>query len=207
MLKIVSPTGCVHAVNDTVADDKGAKYSTLCYHANYYYSYGEQYYHRWKKTSAADVTCKRCLKVMNKKIRRKETDWTKANRGCKHRYPHLKHGVLCDESTKFRAEVAMRKCTSTLCPTPCVPSAAEVIEKFVLETITNISKELILADKTFKLRFDMIAVHCKWKKPHKSKYSQCTNPKLEDLNFGWACSMTNCPHMNDALNWRCNHGM
>jgi hypothetical protein len=213
MLKIVSPTGCVHAV-DLDYSNTGNGNVTLCSHANYHRSYGEQYYHMWKKT-VKDVTCKRCLVVLNKKIEHKETDWTKSRRNCEHRYPHLKHGVLCNESTtsprssvKFGAEVAMRKCVSKLCPIPpiktqYVHSAAAMVSDLVCNTIINISKDLLHADKSFKLRFDMIAVHCQWKKPDKSDYSQCTNPdRQRPTRFGFHCGIKGCPYMNDAVNWR-----
>ena len=205
MLKIVSPTGCVHAV-DRLYSDMDVGNATLCNHANYHKSYGEQYYHKWPLTGK-DVICKRCLYIMNKKIEYKENDWTKANRGCEHRYPHLKYGVVCRNKCYLGTKDIMRKCHKLYCAIPYKPTSAAMVSDLVCNTIINISKDLLLADKSFKLRFDMIAVHCGWKKPSKSDYSQCTNPDLKDLHFGWACGMKNCPYMNDALNWRCNHGM
>lgn len=69
MLKIKSATGCVHAVDDKqmggIRFRKGEKKrrATMCNHANYYYSYGEQYYHDWPLTDD-EVTCQRCIAVM-----------------------------------------------------------------------------------------------------------------------------------------------
>jgi hypothetical protein len=169
----------------------------------------------WKKT-VKDVTCKRCLVVLNKKIEHKEDGWTKANRDCAHRYPHLKHGVLCNESTtnprssvKFRAEVSMRKCLSKLCPIPHVPSAAEMVEYLVYMTIKEINNSLMSAERRCRMRFKLIAVHCKWAKPaiqDNGHAHRCTCPELKkwgkDPKFGWCCIMQNCPHMQEALMWR-----
>lgn len=208
MLKIVSPTGCVHAVDDTTksgAHHTRAKlYSTLCNHAGWRY----QYYHQWKET-VYQVSCKRCLHVMNKKIEYKETGWTRARRFCEHRYPHLKHGVLCNESAKFRAEVAMRKCKPLLCPIPDVPAPHMMVKELVLRTIAQIGKDLIQAEEALRMRFNMVAVHCPRREPaiqKKSHAHMCSDPLLskrdKDSNFGWACVMANCPHMSKALLWR-----
>lgn len=59
MLKIVSPTGCVHIV-DNAYSDKLLGRVTLCNHVNYRGEHGEQFRHHWPSTTST-VTCKRCL--------------------------------------------------------------------------------------------------------------------------------------------------
>lgn len=209
MLKIVSPTGRVHAVDKQHSDKNHGYYAVMCNHTGW----RQQYLHKWDETKR-DVNCKRCLCVLNKKIRRKETDWTKAKRGCEYRYPHLKHGVLCNVSAKFRIEVAMRKCTSMLCPMPYSPlfTPAIMVEELVVATITEIAEEIMRTEKDYVLRFNMIAVHCKHKKPaiqDNGSPHMCSNPNLKkgsmDPKFGWGCIMNNCPHMLEALVWRADH--
>ncbi len=66
-LKVVSPTGCVHIVDDML---KGRhfpydeRYRTKCNHNDYYRSYGAGYYHGWNVTDKP-VTCKRCLRLLD----------------------------------------------------------------------------------------------------------------------------------------------
>jgi len=60
MKKIKSPTGCVHAVD---GGDKMAGFTTLCNHRNYYETAG--YWHHWPLTNEK-VSCKRCLKLMER---------------------------------------------------------------------------------------------------------------------------------------------
>jgi len=205
MLRIVSPTGCVHAVADVT---KKGWYATHCNHAGWRY----QYYHEWDQTSK-DVTCKRCLAVLNKKIKHKETGWTRARRSCEHRYPHLRYGVQCKNKCFHGAPDRPRLCESLYCPMPHVPTAATMAEELVHATITEIANDLMRAEKAYKLRFNMIAVHCKHKKPaiqDNSYPHMCSNSALKrngsglDPKFGWACRMTHCPHMFKAMLWRAN---
>lgn len=69
MLKIVSPTGCVHAVDTEHMRSfmKGGKErrATVCNHADYYREHGEQHYHDWSVTTS-EVTCKRCIASIKK---------------------------------------------------------------------------------------------------------------------------------------------
>ena len=60
LLKVVSPTGCVHLVND----ESHGKYSTECNHKDYFQGWGEGFYHKWDLTEKP-VTCKRCLKLLH----------------------------------------------------------------------------------------------------------------------------------------------
>lgn len=60
LLKVVSPTGCVHLVNGQ-AD---GRYGTECNHKNYFQGWGGGYFHKWKLTEKP-VTCKRCLRLLN----------------------------------------------------------------------------------------------------------------------------------------------
>jgi hypothetical protein len=208
MLKIVSPTGCVHAVDEIYSDHEHGFHMTMCNHANALANFGEQYHHKWDKTSHK-VTCKRCLYVLNKKVEHLENDWTTARRGCEHRYPHLKYGVMCRNKCYLGTQDIMRKCHSLYCPIPHVPSAVEMVAELVRKTITNIAKEHMRAESIFRLRFSMIAVHCKWAKPaiqDNNHAHRCTCPELKkwgkDPKFGWCCIMQNCPHMQEALTWR-----
>lgn len=59
LIKVVSPTGCVHFVK---GGSKGA-YRTACNHVDYNKFHGEGYYHDWEFT-LKPVTCKRCLKSL-----------------------------------------------------------------------------------------------------------------------------------------------
>jgi len=60
-LKVVSPTGCVHAVAGT----RGRKYGVKCNHKDYFLDYlDEGYYHGWDLTDKP-VTCKRCLRLLD----------------------------------------------------------------------------------------------------------------------------------------------
>ncbi len=60
LLKVVSPTGCVHLV----ADVSDKKYMTECNHTDYYQRWGEGCYHKWELTEKP-VTCKRCLRLLD----------------------------------------------------------------------------------------------------------------------------------------------
>ena len=207
MLKVMSPTGCVHAVSTTTKRGlhKQVKlYATLCNHAGWRY----EYYHKWEET-AYQVTCKRCLYVINKKIKRKETDWTRARHGCEHRYPHLKHGVMCRNKDYRGTKTIMRKCNALYCLIPDAPAPHMMAKGLVLRTLAQLNKELVQAERTFRLRFKMIAVHCPRRKPaiQDNGYAHmCSDPLLlkkgKDPKFGWACVMDNCPHMFKALVWR-----
>ena len=64
MKKVESPTGCVHAVANGNSMEAG--YGTLCKHRDYYRVDG--YWHHWPLTDK-EVTCKRCLKLINAKER------------------------------------------------------------------------------------------------------------------------------------------
>jgi hypothetical protein len=57
LLKVVSPTGCVHAVANA---GLLKRYSTECNHSE---AYGAGYYHNWPVTDKP-ITCKRCLRVL-----------------------------------------------------------------------------------------------------------------------------------------------
>ncbi len=59
LLKVVSPTGCVHLVSDV--DRK--YYRTECNHKDYFKGWDGGYYHDWRLTEKP-VTCKRCLKSL-----------------------------------------------------------------------------------------------------------------------------------------------
>ncbi len=204
MLRIVSPTGKVHAVNQQfdlmpVLERTKLGFATLC----------NQYYHKWP-TTTKDVTCKRCLSILNKMLEHKETGWTRARSCCEHRYPHLKYGIQCKNKCYHGVPDKPRLCDSLYCAIPHASTPASMVAELVHDTITNIGKELVFADKAFVLRFKMIAVHCGWRKPAvKGKFSKthwCSNPDLKkggmDHKFGWACNMNNCPHMLEALVWR-----
>lgn len=64
MLKVKSPTGCVHAVEG--GNKKDRKRATMCNHVNYYRYYGDQYYHDWPFTDD-EVTCQKCIAAMVKR--------------------------------------------------------------------------------------------------------------------------------------------
>ena len=63
LLRIKSPTGCVHYTTDK---DKKLK-ETLCGHTSYYQPAGLGRLHQWPYTSEP-VTCKRCKKMLRKEL-------------------------------------------------------------------------------------------------------------------------------------------
>lgn len=65
----VSPTGMVHLLDDTEIREwpKTPLVRTACNHVNYFKSFGDEYYHEWQIFNTLEVTCKRCLKVIQKR--------------------------------------------------------------------------------------------------------------------------------------------
>lgn len=64
----MSSSGCIHAIDDK--DKEGVR--TLCNHVDYHRGYFDSNYHHWDSTDKP-VTCKRCLRLLLKDIREKET--------------------------------------------------------------------------------------------------------------------------------------
>jgi len=63
---VISPTGTVHVIKDHWESITGVKrYMTKCRHVNMNRSFSEELYHEWEETNKP-VTCKRCLKMINK---------------------------------------------------------------------------------------------------------------------------------------------
>ncbi len=60
LLKVVSPTGCVHVVDSELE----GRYGTECNHKDYFKGWGGGYFHKWELTEKP-VTCKRCLRILD----------------------------------------------------------------------------------------------------------------------------------------------
>ncbi len=119
MLKIVSPTDCVHIV-DSAYSDKLVGRVSLCNHINYHKKYGERYRHHWPLTTSS-ATCKRCLVSLKKITDKLETKWTLRNTNCHHRFPHPKFGIMCIEPDRtgycrLHSPKSLKKCLERYCP-------------------------------------------------------------------------------------------
>lgn len=84
----------------------------------------------------------------------------------------------------------------------------DTIQKTITDILTSLGKEVINLDKIIKETFASTSRYCKFRK--KARYGKqllysCENPDLEDPQFGWTCNISNCPYMNNAMDWRANN--
>lgn len=218
MLKIVSPTGCVHIV-DNAYSDKLLGRVTLCNHVNYRGEHGEQFRHHWPSTTST-VTCKRCLASLKRITDKLETKWTIWNIACVHRFPHPELGIMCIEPKRcpcydrLHSPNIFKKCLKRYCPKRSTGQHSSAVDMALIEhVITGLGKDIVRTDKRFKAFFVVMSKQCSFRKPTKMMSKkvdtvyQCTNPKLVDPQLNWRCAMGACPWINRALDWKANNDM
>jgi len=217
MLKVISPTGCVHIV-DNAYSDKLVGRVTLCNHVNYHGEHGEQFRHHWTLTTSK-VTCRRCLASLKRITDKLETSWTSVNTNCQHRFPHPELGIMCIEPhrtsyDRLHSPNSYKKCLKRYCPIkqhPLVVDPGPLMD-MIGYILAELGTEIIATDRKFKTRFSMVSGHCGYRKKtnprrHEKTRWRCTSPRLADKEFGWACNIGNCPYLNRALDWRANNNM
>jgi len=76
-MNTISPTGLVHAVDETLHGSNPPKVQTKCTQTTFsFHTYRPTYFHPWPIVSHS-ITCKRCLKIMEEEAStlKKNIDW------------------------------------------------------------------------------------------------------------------------------------
>lgn len=80
----------------------------------------------------------------------------------------------------------------------------------VEQRLKSLGNRILKNDKVQKKDFNELAPHCGHRElteyaKNRKPIHACKSPILADPEFGWACDMGNCPHMNGAMDWRANN--